>query len=168
MRTLGCPFSVSLSGANKYGIAEFADGRSAAKLHWDSNIELQNWIDLNVVDFAEIFRGHGEATIRVRETGCRAAEGFDKAAITYERPWHLDRLGDQADLAFLIVYILRPKVVHLGTPCTQMCVVGAKDMDEATRMQNKFLILVCKHQAINGMHASVENPKGSLLWKLPE
>ena len=27
---------------------------------------------------------------------------------------------------------------------------------------------MCKHQAINGMHASVENPKGSLLWKLPE
>ena len=49
-----------------------------------------------------------------------------------------------------------------------MCVVGAKDMDEATRMQNNFSILVCKHQAINGMHASVENPKGSLLWKLPE
>ena len=114
------PFSVNLSGANNsVGIAQFADGRSAAKLHWDSNIELQKWIDLHVVDFAEIFRGHGEATIRVRETGCLAAEGFDKAAITYERPWNLDRLGDQADLAFLIVYVLRPKVIHIGTPCTE-------------------------------------------------
>jgi len=37
MRTLGGPFSVNLSGANNsVGIAQFADGRSAAKLHWDS------------------------------------------------------------------------------------------------------------------------------------
>ena len=66
----------------------------------------QAWLQLKEVDFAEIFRGRGEATVRVREAGLTAAEGFDNKYITYERSWHLDQPGDQADLAWLIVYVL--------------------------------------------------------------
>ena len=54
-------------------------------VHFSGRTELQKWLCLGYVDFAELFRGFGEATIRVREAGCTASEGFDKYAITYER-----------------------------------------------------------------------------------
>ena len=85
-----------------------AVGRADVRHHpvqFSTNVELQRWLKLSVVDFAEVFRGFGEATIRVREAGCSAAEGFDNSAITYERAWFLDRAEDQADLAFMLVYI---------------------------------------------------------------
>ena len=59
----------------------------------------QAWLQLKEADFAEIFQGKGEASVRVREAGLTAAEGFDCKCITYERSWHLDQEGDQADLA---------------------------------------------------------------------
>ena len=119
---------------------------SPKRIHFDTNIELQKWLQLHEVDFAEIFRGMGEATVRVREAGCTAAEGFDKYAITYERCWHLDQEGDQADLAWLLVYALRPIVVHLGVPCTRMGRLGKRDIDQTTMMQNDFSRKVLKHQ----------------------
>ena len=48
----------------------------------------QKWMSLSEVDFAEIFGGFGEATIRVREAGCTAAEGFDNQFITCKRCWN--------------------------------------------------------------------------------
>ena len=39
-------------------------------VHFQGRTELQKWLKLGVVDFAEIFRGFGEATVRVREAGC--------------------------------------------------------------------------------------------------
>ena len=114
------------------------------------------------------FRGHGEATIRVREAGCTASDGFDKYAITYERCWHLDQPRDQADCAWLLVYCLRPKVTHCGTPCTKMCQIGPRDIDAATEAQNNFSWMVCTHQDAQGLGASLENPKGSLLLQQPK
>ena len=86
---------------------------------WTSKT-FQRWLTLKEVDFVEVFRGHGEATIRVREQGMTAAEGFDKQAMTYEKKWQLDEPQDQAEMAFMIVYILKPWVTHYGTPCTRM------------------------------------------------
>ena len=122
------------------------------------NMELRKWLSLKRVDFAEIYRGFGEFTIRVREGGRTAAEGFDNAAITYERTWHLDR-QDQADLAWLLCYVHKPKVVHLGTPCTKMCVLGKQQIDQATEMQNEFTRKVVLHQQAHSWKASVEQPK---------
>jgi len=128
----------------------------------------QKWIQLGIVDFAEVYRGFGEATIRVREAGCTAAEGFDKLAITYERCWHLDQKGDQQDFAWMVTGCLRPKVLHLGTPCTRMCRMGKRDADEETRQQNKLTRIVAKHQEANKLGASVENPQGSTLFEEEE
>ena len=36
----------------------------------------------------------------------------------------MDTDKDQCDCAWLLVYSLRPNVVHLGTPCTKMCVLS--------------------------------------------
>ena len=104
--------------------------------------EVQKWLRLGFVDFAEIFRGFGELTIRVREAGCSASEGFDKYAVTYERCWCLDVKKDQCDCAWLLVNSLRPKVIHLGTPCTRMSLAGTQDIDAATKAQNDFTLAV--------------------------
>ena len=76
--------------------------------------------------------------------------------ITYERTWHLDTEVDQADLAWLFVYKLRPKVVHLGTPCTKMSKIGSKELDDESRRQNRFTLQVCEHQEKQRLHALLE------------
>ena len=120
-----------------------------------------------MVDFAELFPGHGEATVKIREAGLTAADGFDNKRVTYERCWCLETRTDQADLAWLIVYALRPKVVHMGTPCTKMCVIGEGKLDAATEFQNEFSRTVAVYQAAEGLGASLENPKGSKLVEQP-
>ena len=134
------------------------------RVKFESNIELQKWLQLGRVDFAELFRGRGQATIRVREAGCSAAEGFDKHCITYERSWHLETRNDQADIAWFLVYVLKPRVAHLGTPCTHMAVIGDKKIGADTQSQNEFSKIVLTHQEEVGQKASVETPKGSSLY----
>ena len=46
-----------------------------------------------------------------------------------------------------------------------MCVVGKGKLNESTAMQNKFTWKVLTHQKAQGYGASVENPKGSLLFQ---
>ncbi len=92
-----------------------------------------------------------DVTIRVREAGLTAAEVFDQDAVTYERAWCLERKVDQPDLAWLLVYVLRPGVIHLGTPCTKMCEAGARQMDDTTHMLNEFSRKVALHQHAEGL-----------------
>ena len=84
----------------------------------------------------------------------------------------MDQKNEQRDCAWLLVYSLRPKVVHLGTPCTKMCVLSQAwpnhALDEATHAQNRFTHAVMTHQHAEGLGASVENPRGSLLFKQKE
>ncbi len=131
-------------------------------VHFATALELRRWLSIGAVDFVEVFRGYGEATIKVREAGCSASDGFDERAITYERCWCLDTQTDQADFAWLITFVLRPKVVHLGTPCTKMCLIGSRDVDFATCMQNELKRKVALHQAAEGLGASIEP------WMHPE
>lgn len=72
-------------------------------LTFEKRSELQKWLPLGTVDFAEIFRGCGELAVRVREAGCRTSEGFDLQAVTYERCWWLGTEEDQRDCAWLLV-----------------------------------------------------------------
>ena len=78
------------------------------KVHFESDMELQKWLQLGRVDFVEIFSGLAQASIRVREAGWTTAEGFDKAVITYERCWHLDREDHQSDLCWVLENVLQP------------------------------------------------------------
>ena len=113
-------------------------------------------------------KGFGELTARVHEAGLRVGEGIDRNNVTYGRTWHLDRIEDQADLAWMIVHVLKPKIVHLATPCTKQCVMGSRKIDEATKAMNDFPRAVCLYQAAAKMFCSVENPKGSLLFTGPD
>ncbi len=79
----------------------------------------------------------------------------------------MDQEQDQADLAFVLVFVLKPKVVHHGTPCTRMCLAGKRDIDAATHRQNEFSRKSLVHQVSVGMHGSAENPKGTLLYVEP-
>ena len=88
--------------------------------------------------------------------------------MTYEQCWHLDKRKDQQDCAWLIVYSLKPMVVHCGTPCTKMCAIGQGQVDKATQAQNDFTWRVATHQHAHGRGASIENPKGSSLPKQPK
>ena len=67
------------------GLPSYEDVMTQHLVPFSGRTELQKWLSLCQVDFAEVFRGFGEATIRVREAGCSASEGFDKYAVTYNR-----------------------------------------------------------------------------------
>ena len=122
------------------GLLSYGPEQTSEKVHFSGLTEVQKWLKLGYVDLAEIFRGFGEATIRVREAGLTASEGFDKYAITYERCWHLDTSQDQKDCAFVVVHCLRPIVIHVGVPCRNMSQLGKKVIDESTREQNRFAL----------------------------
>ena len=114
------------------------------------------------------YRGFGEATIRVAETGLSVAEGFDKMAVTYERAWQLEDPTDRADFAWLITRALKPRVVHLGTPCTDMSVAGKRQLTTETESRNELSEWLLDHQSAAGLWCSEENPKGSMLWDMVE
>ena len=80
-----CP-AIDDDSSNRIG------GVSKHPVTFEKHSELQRWLRLGMVDFAEIFRGYGELTRRVTETGCSASEGFDKYAVTFERCWCLPRM----------------------------------------------------------------------------
>ena len=144
-----------MAGRGRPCVIEEGSSPTPHLVHFQGRTELQKWLKLGVVDFAEIFRGFGEATVRVREAGCTASEGFDKYAITYERCWYLDREKDQCDCAWLLVYSLRLNVIHCGTPCTKMCQIGERTLDEATEAHNEFTYKVAEHQeaeSLGGVH----------------
>jgi len=46
-----------------------------------------------------------------------------------------------------------------------MCLLGAGELDDATRAQNEFTWTVAMHQKAEGLGCSVENPKGSKLFQ---
>ena len=60
------------------GMLSYRKEQTSGPVHCASSLKLQKWLNLGYVDFAEIFRWFGEATIRVREAGLTASEGFDK------------------------------------------------------------------------------------------
>ena len=63
------------------------------------------------MDFFEVFRGYGELAMRVHVAGCSVADGVDRNAITYRRTWHLDKPEDQSDLAWIIIRVLKSRLV---------------------------------------------------------
>ena len=164
-----CQMVEKFCGAGKGAIrvSQEAVGASSHPVVFSNSTELQKWLRLGVVDFAEIFKGHGELTVRVCEAGCSASDGFDVQYVTYDRCWFLETEDDQNDCAFLIVYCLQPKVIHCGTPCTKMCLLGSRSVDDTTHKLNEFTRKVAEHQHERKRGVSIENPKGSLLFQQP-
>ena len=46
-----------------------------------------------------------------------------------------------------------------------MCQIGERTIDEPTEAQNEFTYKVAEHQEAENLGASIENPKGSLLYE---
>ena len=73
-------------------------------------------------DFLEIHAGCQALTVAVGSVGLRTGEPVDKLYPAYGHRWGLSTPDGRARLAYLVVQVLHPKAVHLGTPCTEMCV----------------------------------------------
>ena len=67
---------------------------------------------------------------------------------------------DQADAAWLITRVLKPKLIHLGTPCTDMSRLGSGQLSEATLARNEFSRMVLEHLClVQGPGHSVEDQR---------
>ena len=128
---------------------------------YNQSVKLDEWLkQFGQVEFVELFHGDGGLTSAVRKAGFTAADGFSRQKNTYARVWQLQSQPDQADLAWLLVHVLKPTVVHMGTPCTNMCLPGRKQLDEATQNMNCLTGMILRHQESLGRYASVETPVG--------
>ncbi len=63
--------------------------------------------------------------------------------------------------------VLQPLVIHLGIVCTDMCVIGNGKPDAEGLAMTEFSLDVADHQVLHELHASLENPVGSELHRLP-
>ena len=101
---------------------------------------MQRWQQLKPVDFLEVFPdSSGQLTIRVAESGGTIGEPVGPQTISYERTWHLEHKADQANLAWLLVNRLQPKVIHLGI------------LENASEQQKAFAIKIARHQIAAGL-----------------
>ena len=70
-------------------------------------------------------------------------------------------------LAHLLNRVLRPLVVHSGTPCTAFSILGKRNPQQADWDLLQFTIDVAIHLSFQGLLMSVENPTSSALWAQP-
>ena len=89
----------------------------------------------------------GQLTTCVAESGGTIGEPAGPQTISYERTWHLEQKADQANLEWLLVNRLQPKVIHLGI------------LETASEHQKAFALKVARHQQTCGQE---------YLWKYQE
>ena len=63
------------------------------------------------VDFSEMFAGCAILTGACSTVGLKVASALDILYQSYGRTWDFSRSEDQADAAYLIVYVFRPKTI---------------------------------------------------------
>ena len=76
------------------------------------------------VDVLELFAGGASLTRACLAAGMKVASAFDILYQSYGRTWDLSNPSHQADAAYLIVYVFKPKVIHLGLQCKDYCALG--------------------------------------------
>jgi len=142
--------------------------RGSVNVHFTTRKAFQQWYHKVRVGFLEIYCGYGELTSRVREAGMTAGDGIDSRVISYGQTWPLEEERLRAQLAWLVVYGLRPHATHTGTPCTHMCVVGQRQDAEHTDALNEISREIALFQQKRNSLASNEQPEGSNLPKRNE
>ena len=102
----------------------------------------------------------------MQEAGCVCLDPVDISYPYLPAGRYLDlaRPKDRQYVAQLIVE-KKPLLVHLGTPCTKQCVLGAHQATGESAACNEFTVMVLEHQAAKGRYATVEQPVGSTLRK---
>ena len=68
-------------------------------------------------------------------------------------------------LSWLIRCVLRPKGMHVATPCTPWCIIGVGKPDEVAWALLAFTVDLLQFQEVNGVLGSFETPRSSALVK---
>eukprot|EP00969_Alexandrium_andersonii_P249675 11034751-Alexandrium_andersonii.AAC.1 len=55
--------------------------------------------------------------------------GIDRKTPSYGRDWDLGQERPRRMLLWLLQRVLRPRAIHVATPCTRWCVLGARKAD---------------------------------------
>ena len=100
---------------------------------FDRLTDLQQWLVEGYVEFLEVFCGHAQNTCRIAEMGTQAGEGLDKKLCAYGKYWDLSDPATIELYSWLIAIGLRPRSVHLGTPCTWLSVLGKAEHPEVSQ-----------------------------------
>ena len=66
------------------------------------------------VDLSELFTGCAILAQACMAAGLKVASALDVLNQAHGRSWDLPRRDHRADAAYLIVYVIEPKVLHAG------------------------------------------------------
>ena len=99
--------------------------------------------------------------------GLAVGVGIDCRSAAYGQTWDLTLETHRLRLAHLLNRVLRPLVMHSGTPCTAFSILGKRNPQQADWDLLQFTIDVAIHQSFQGLLMSVENPTSSALWVQP-
>ena len=116
------------------------------------------------MDVLELFAGGGTLSRACVDAGLKVASGLDILYRSYGRAWDFSRKDHQADAAYLIVFVFKPKILHLGTQCKDYCVLGKNQPSPDSAACTDFSGTCAAHQEQCGLGASLENPWVSKIW----
>ena len=116
------------------------------------------------VDFLEMFAGCAILTGACSTAGLKVASALDILYHSYGRAWDFSRPEHQADAAYLIAYVFRPKAIHLGIQCADFSIMGNRNPSAETTACVLFAGRCAAHQQRWKLGASVESPWKSDLW----
>ena len=131
--------------------------------------------------FLEVFCGLGRLTTAFKKMKCRALDGID----LHYGPRKLDMTNDQSYMELKREILTKDiAYVHFGTPCTTFssalrgrarkrsvaCPMGPRGDPkiEAANLMVQRTAELCNLLARQGKQWSIENPSGSLIWRMPE
>ena len=137
------------------------------RLQWRGGA-LQQWASTGTVDFVEVFAGEGELSIALAREGLSVGAGIDSRRPAYGRSWDLVRPEAQEQLEWLLTNVLKPRGLHVATPCTPWCILGANRPDKAARALLLLSVRLLRRQDQLGFLGSFETPLGSRLVKEKE
>ncbi|CAJ1358671.1 unnamed protein product, partial [Effrenium voratum] len=118
------------------------------------------------VDFLEVYAGKAGLTAAARRAGLITSPPLDRAYPSFGRSWDFERALDRTLLAWLVRDVLKPKVLHVGTPCEKFSRIGQQDPGAMDMVLAEFSRDLLLHQGSVGGVGTLENPVGSLLFEL--
>ena len=97
----------------------------------------------------------------------KVASALDILYQSYGRAWDFSKREHQADAAYLIVFVFKPKLIHLGLQCKEYCVLGRNQPSPESEACVEFAGMCAAHQEQCELGASLENPWVSDVWRHP-
>ena len=126
-----------------------------------SHAAVQQWTATRQVDFLEFFDGTRALTLAVRAEGETAGEGIDRVRPSYGHDWDLTEKAVRARARWLICELLRPRSLHIASPCTRWCVLGVNQPGELEYQLRDLAVECLLHQESVGALGSHETPRAA-------